>query len=207
MVGGGFSFRSLGQQSKVKVAMKHDYKKRTFSLPNGCKNLSDVIKRKAQTKRRATRRPLHTNEEVREVFRRYVPAIASGRVEIVSMARNVGRRCLLVVRSNDPKVSAVQACSFRRGDRQTAFIRELCGELPTIIVWRESPEELIRDACTFPYSRVVLDAERLAAVVTIDRERRHRVGEDPIARMLSELTGLVSELTGWKVRLTEPDKA
>src|SRR5688572_19866286 len=93
--------------------MNHDYSKRDYLLPEGCKDLGDVLKLEAQKTNEEIRQPLRTNEEIRQVFRRYVPEIAAGTVEIVSLARDVGRRCLLVVRSHDPKVSAVEACSFQ----------------------------------------------------------------------------------------------
>ncbi len=183
--------------------MNYDYSKRDYLLPQGCKDLGDVLKLEAQKRNEKFRQPLRTNEDIRQVFRRYVPEIAAGTVEIVALARNVGRRCLLVVRSNDSKVSAVQACSFQRGERLDALVADLGGELASVIEWHSSPEELIR-AAFGGLEEVALDSSTRQAVVTIHPLSRNRVvvgDEDQIVRMLSEMTGLVSELTGWKISL------
>ena len=71
--------------------------------------------------------------EICELFRRYVPEIAAGTVEIVSVSRDVGRRCYVTVRSHDPKADPVGACTGERGARIKAIIRELGGELFTIV--------------------------------------------------------------------------
>jgi len=185
--------------------MNYDYSKRDYLLAEGCKDLGDVLRLEAHEE---IRPPLRTNEEIRQVFRRYVPEIAAGTVEIVSLARDVGRRCLLVVRSHDPKVSAVQACSFQRGERLNAIVADLGGEFPSVMPWHSSPEEFIRAAFGWP-ENVVLDSGSRRAVVTIHRLSRKQVmvgKEDQIVRMLSELTGLVSEITGWKISLARTEK-
>ncbi len=182
--------------------MNFDYSKRGGLLPKGCKDLGDVLKLEA-LKTKKIRQPWHTNEEIREVFRRYVPEFAAGTVEIVSIARNVGRRCLLVVRSHDPQVSGVEAFSFKRGERLSALVAELGGEHPSVIEWRASAEELIR-AAFGGLETVALDSGTRQATVTIHPLSRNQVvvaKEDQIVRMLSELAGLVSEVTGWKIRL------
>ena len=198
--------------------MNYDYSKRDYLLPKGCKDLGDVLKLEAQKRNGMTRCPLRTNEavcqplrthdEIRQVFCKYVPEIAAGTVEIVSLARKVGRRCLLVVRSHDPKVSAVEACSFQRGERLNAIVADLGGELPSVLQWHASPEELIKTAFAWP-EEVVLDSGSRRAVVMIHPLSRHKVmvgKEDQIVRMLSELTGLVSEITGWKISLVRTEK-
>ena len=183
--------------------MNYDYSKRNYLLPRGLKDLGDVLKLETQKRNEQNRQPLRTSEEIRQVFRKYVPEIAAGTVEIVSLARNVGRRCLLLVRSHDPKVSAVQACSFERGERLNAIVGELRGELPSVMEYHSSPEELIRAIFHWP-EEVVLDSGTRQAVVTINSLSRKKVmvgKEDQVVRMISELTGLVSELTGWKISL------
>lgn len=145
---------------------------------------------------------LRTEEEIRQIIRRYFPKIADGTVEVVSLTRSAGIRCLLVVRSSDPKVSAVPACSLERGEKLTALIAELDGELPTIVQRHAASEELIR-ACFAP-DAIVFDPENRKAIITIHPTRQKVVmvrGEDQIIRASSELTGLLSEVTGWEIRL------
>jgi transcription antitermination factor NusA-like protein len=199
-----FSFPTLGIKLLIhdRSEMNYDYSKRDYLLPEGCKDLGDVLKLEA-LKGNEIRQPLRTNEEIRQVFRKYVPEIAAGTVEIVSMARIVGHRCLLVVRSHDPKVSAVQACSLERGERLNALIAELGGEFPSVILWQPSSEELFKTAFPWP-AQVVLDSGARQAVVTIQPLSRKLVmcrKEDQMVQWASEMTVLVSELTGWKISL------
>lgn len=51
----------------------------------------------------------HPDEEVRELFRKHVPEIANGIVELVSIARESGRLAV-AVRSRDSNVHPVTAC-------------------------------------------------------------------------------------------------
>jgi transcription antitermination factor NusA-like protein len=112
----------------------------------------------------------------------------------------------LVVRSRDQGVSAVEAFSFVRGERLNALKAELGGEFPTIVQWQSSPEELIRAA--FLPGEVALDSDGKQATVTLHPAQRQGImvdGEDQIVRATSELTGLVSELTGWKISLASTE--
>lgn len=62
---------------------------------------------------------------------------------------------------------------------------------------------------TFWPEEVVLDSVSRRAVVLIHPFARKKVmvgKEDQIVRMLSELTGLVSEITGWKISLARTEK-
>jgi transcription antitermination factor NusA-like protein len=185
--------------------MSNQSQHRGYLLPDGCKDLGDVLKLEANKLKTKPGPVLHTNEEIRDVLRRHIPELANGTVEIVAMARNVGRRCLLAVCSHDLKVCPVKVCSFERGKRTDAIIRELGGELPSVTLWDPSAEVLIRRVLG-GLERVVFDAATKRAVVTVHPLSRNRVivgQEDQIVRMLSELAGLVSELTGWKVSLAE----
>ena len=72
--------------------------KRGYLLPKGCKDLADVPAAKAKRSKSRKRAPLETNEQVREVVRKYVPELTDGSLEITATARIVGCRCLLAVR-------------------------------------------------------------------------------------------------------------
>ena len=144
------------------------------------------------------------SEEIRQLFRRYVPEIKAGTVEIVSLARAIGRRSCVAVRFHDPTVSAVQACSGDEGARLNAIAAELGGEHFTMVPWHASPEQLIADAFSHPGLRVLSNSRERQAVVTIDIIALGlflRGMPDRLALTFEELTGLVSELTGWKISL------
>lgn len=177
--------------------MNHDYSKRDYLLPEGCKDLVDVLRLEARNRSKEFRQVLRTNEEIRQAFRRHVPEIAAGTVEIVSLARDVGHHCLLAVRSHDLKLSAVAACAGMRGDRLKTISAELGGELPHVVLWDSSPEAFIRNAIG-SFNEVAFDCDARQAVVTI-----HALLHDRKGPSLQELAGLVSEITGWKIRFAK----
>lgn len=149
---------------------------------------------------------LRTNEEIQQVLHKYFPKIRDGSVEIVSLARTVGRRCLLVVRSRDQGVSAVEAFAFERGERLNALKAELGGELLTIVQWQSSPEKFIRTA--FLPGEVALHSDGKQATITLHPSQRDGLmvdGDDQRVRATSELTGLVSEVTGWKISMASTE--
>jgi transcription termination/antitermination protein NusA len=205
--------------------MNYDYTKRGFLLPKGCKDLGDVLKRKAVKQKKLAQplyacgsspgheiqQPLASNEEVLSVFRKYFPALANGTVEVVAMARKPGRRCYLVVRSHDPKVSAVAACSFPRSDKRfMALHAELRREMTTIHQWCETPEQLIKGSFFDFGVEVVCDSSTKRAVVTIDKAIRKvvmRGTTDHRVAGFEEQADLVAEITGWKISLTKTGNA
>jgi len=73
-----------------------------------------------------------------------------------------------------------------------------------MVPWHASPEQLIADAFSHPGLRVLSNSRERQAVVTIDIIALGlflRGMPDPLALTFEELTGLVSELTGWKISL------
>jgi len=89
-----------------------------------------------------------------KLFEMEVPEIYDGVVEIVTAAREPGRRAKIAVRSNDQDVDPVGACVGLRGSRVQAIISELRGEkidiihfsedLPTYVANALAPAELNR---------------------------------------------------------------
>ncbi len=157
-------------------------------------------------------------DEIRGLFAKHVPEIASGTVEIVALVRHVGRRSCLAVRSHDPKISAVDACTGERGARLKAMHPELKGEHLTVIQWDLSPERFIRNA--FPSTTLLgIDVQTRTALVTVDRtavecQMRGIIGEHARehaeareAERLEEHAALVSELTGWTISASPIDGA
>ena len=135
-------------------------------------------------------------EEVRQLFRRHVPEVNAGAVEIVCVARNVGRRSYVAVQSRAAAVDPVGACTGVRGVHAKAMVADFKGEYLTIVRWDESPERFIRNAFggRAP-TEVVLDQAARTAVVTI-----HQSLPRP-----SDIQ-LISELTGWAISLRSREK-
>lgn len=144
------------------------------------------------------------HEEIRELFRKHVSEVESGTVEIVALARDVGRRSCVVVQSHNKNVSAVSACSGERGERLKERSAELGGEHLTVLQWSASPEQLIRDAFSHPGLMVHLDSETRQASVTIDStvcKEILRGGPDRMVSVFDDLTELISRLTGWVIKI------
>jgi N utilization substance protein A len=132
-----------------------------------------------------------SEEEVRQLFRRHVPEVNAGAVEIVCVARDVGRRSYVAVHSRAAEVDPVGACTGVRGVRAKAMVADFKGEHLTIVRWDESPERFIRNAFGGrPPAEVVLDQAASTAMVTIQQSPPRP----------SDIQ-LVSELTGWTISL------
>ena len=183
-------------------------RKRGLDLPKGCKDLGDVFKVGTAKKIRARRRkPLETNEEVREVLLKYIPELADGSLEIVSTARVVGKRCLIVVRPTTGKSVTGRLVSMGRGPHLTAMIDELGGEFPSLSVWNESTEEFVRGNFMSPEFQIDMNPDGKRASVTLNMavfEQLHggsEVRRESFLRMHSEMVQLVSEVTGWRISM------
>jgi N utilization substance protein A len=136
-------------------------------------------------------------EEILQLFRRHVPEVSAGTVEIVSVARDVGRRSYIAFRSHVAEVDPVGACTGIRGARTKAIFDELNREYLTVVRWEESAERFIRNALSpLPISNVALDLQSREALVTIDR-----AGATDGTKIEQSNLPLVSELTGWSIIL------
>ena len=168
----------------------------------------DVLKVSGLKKRKARRRkPLETNEEIRQALRKYIPALGSGAWEIVAMARVVGRRCLVAVHPTSSNEAAGELPRLSRGPELNAMIEELAGEFPSVYRWNESAEEFVRRSFLGPELKVTITGAK-AATVTLNKRlfdemngRRPKVTRDPVLRLHSEMVQLVSEVTGWRISL------
>lgn len=132
-----------------------------------------------------------SKEEIRRLFRKHVPEVADGSVQIESVARAIGRRSCVAVRSQAKHVDPVGACTGLRGVRLEAMAGELHGEHLTVVRWDESPQRFIQNAFGgHPPPEVALDEATHTAVVTVGEPHPHAPAPD-----------LLGELVGWNVRI------
>lgn len=139
------------------------------------------------------------NEEVRQLFRKHVPEVVAGTVELVTVVREAGR-VMVAVSSRDSGVHPVAACA--RPGCLKSISRELGGEKVAIVLWSESAEDFIRNA--LPSSpdlgpirtpKVTLDAAAHQARVEVGRQTlNYLAGDDARLR-------LVSKFIGWDIQL------
>lgn len=133
---------------------------------------------------------------VEGLFKREVPEVASGAVELRVIAREAGGRTKVAVFSNQPGVDPVGSCVGQKGVRVQGVIGELGGmEKVDIIQWTEDPKLFIMSALAPAKDmEVSLDEEKKAAVVLVPEDQLSlAIGRD------GQNVRLAAKLTGWKI--------
>jgi len=129
------------------------------------------------------------------LFSLEAPEIASGVVEIKSIAREAGARSKIAVYSNDEHVDPVGSCVGQKGVRVSTVMNELNGEKIDIIPWSA-------DVATYIASSIspanVLDIQIF--------EQEHKAVVEVAVDQLSLAIGkggqnvrLAAKLTGWRI--------
>lgn len=130
---------------------------------------------------------------VRKLFALEVPEIASGIVEIVSLAREAGHRTKIAVRAKEPGVNAKGACIGELGQRVRAVTAELNNEKIDIVDYSPDLATFVSSALSPAKvtSAFVID-ESLKAVRALvpDYQLSLAIGkEGQNARLAAKLTG------------------
>ena len=106
---------------------------------------------------------------LRELFKLEVPEVDDHTIEIVSVARDPGKRAKVTVRSSNSDVDPVGSCVGRGGERIKAIVNELNGEKIDIIRWTNSIEQQITDAMIpAELNRIEINEENSVANVFVD---------------------------------------
>jgi N utilization substance protein A len=129
------------------------------------------------------------------LFRREVPEVADGTVNIMSVARDPGLRAKVAVLSQDSNVDLVGACVGVRGSRIHNIVQELRGERIDIVLW--SP-----DIAT--YAANALSPARIAKIIVDDEEKTLEVvvPDDQLTPAIGKKgqnVKLAAKLLGWKI--------
>ncbi|MCU1443328.1 MAG: Transcription elongation factor NusA [Cryobacterium sp.] len=130
---------------------------------------------------------------VRKLFALEVPEIASGVVEIVSLAREAGHRTKVAVRATEPGVNAKGACIGELGQRVRAVTAELNNEKIDIVDYSEDLATFVASALSPAKvtSAYVIDASIKAVRALVpDYQLSLAIGkEGQNARLAAKLTG------------------
>ena len=130
---------------------------------------------------------------VRKLFALEVPEIASGVVEIVSLAREAGHRTKIAVRAHEPGVNAKGACIGELGQRVRAVTAELNDEKIDIVDFSEDLPTFVAQALSPAKvsSSFMLDAATKSVRVLVpDFQLSLAIGkEGQNARLAAKLTG------------------
>ncbi len=132
---------------------------------------------------------------VRKLFELEVPEIASGAVEIRSIAREGGSRTKIAVFSNQKNIDPVGSCVGQRGTRVQTVIGELGGEKIDIIEWSDDEVKFIMNALS-PAKVLSLKLDRDNRLATVE------VKEDQVSLAIGKAgqnVRLAARLTGWRI--------
>ncbi|HQB13979.1 MAG TPA: transcription termination factor NusA, partial [Syntrophales bacterium] len=132
---------------------------------------------------------------LKALFEVEVPEISEGLIEIVSVAREPGKRAKIAVRSKDKDIDPVGACVGMRGSRVQSVVQELRGEKIDIVPYSEDPAKYVYAALApAKVDRVLIDGEnRSMEVIVPDDQLSLAIGKN------GQNVRLAVKLTGWKI--------
>ncbi len=130
-----------------------------------------------------------------KLFETETPEIASGVVEIKSIAREAGSRSKIAVISHDGHIDPIGSMVGQRGVRVTTVTSELSGEKIDIVEWNEDPALFIEEALSpAEVVSLELDEKEHRAIVTVtEDEQSLAIGKG------GQNVRLAAKLTGWKI--------
>lgn len=141
-----------------------------------------------------------SNGLIEGLFRREVPEVAQGSVEIKEIVREPGNRSKVAVFSNQSGIDPVGSCVGQKGVRVQAIIQEFSGmEKIDIIQWSDDPKTYIAQSLSPAKNvRVEIDeAEKVAHVFVPPEELSLAIGKDgQNVRLASKLTNYRIEIEG-----------
>ncbi|MBG3876743.1 transcription termination factor NusA [Desulfovibrio oxamicus] len=129
------------------------------------------------------------------LFRREVPEVDDGTVQIMGVSRDPGSRAKAAVMSRDRDVDPVGACVGIRGSRIQNIVQEMRGERIDIVVWSPDIATYARNALSpAVISRIVVDEEEnLLEVIVPDDQLTNAIGRK------GQNVKLAAKLLGWKI--------
>ena len=141
------------------------------------------------------------------LFKREVPEVAQGSVEIKDIAREAGSRTKVAVFSSQSGIDPVGSCVGQKGVRIQAIIAEFGGiEKIDIVQWQENPKNYIAQALS-PAKDVkveLFEEEKVARVYVAEEELSLAIGkEGQNVRLASKLTGYKIEIQGKETPIEE----
>lgn len=136
------------------------------------------------------------------LFRREVPEVDDGSVQIMGVARDPGSRAKVAVLSREHDIDPVGACVGVRGSRIQNVVQELHGERIDIVVWNADIATYARNALApAVVSRIVVDeSSNLLEVSVPDDQLTNAIGRK------GQNVKLAARLLGWKIDIFSESK-
>jgi len=118
-------------------------------------------------------------EFVKKIFETEIPEINSGDIEVRKIVREPGMRTKVAVKSVNEKLDATACCLGPKGMRIEQIRTELNGELVDIVLWDDSPEQLIANAIGPDLVEKVYLAERgnFARIIVNQKNKNLAIGK------------------------------
>ena len=140
---------------------------------------------------------------LKALFRREVPEVDDGSVEIMGVARDPGSRAKVAVFSRDRDIDPVGACVGVRGSRIQNIVQELHGERIDIVVWNPDIAVYARNALSpAVVSHINVDEDANLLEVTVpDDQFANAVGKK------GQHVRLAAKLLGWKIDIFVESRA
>ena len=129
---------------------------------------------------------------VKELFKKEVPEVREGSVEIKAVAREPSRRTKVAVYSKDSRIDPIGTCVGSKGVRIAAIVRELGDEKIDVVKWSADPSIYIRNAMSpAKVISVEIDEDLKKAKVYVDEsEYSMAIGKGGVnAKLAAKLTG------------------
>ena len=167
---------------------------------------------------------------LRKLFKLEVPEVASGSVQIKSIAREAGSRSKIAVYAKEDNIDPIGSCVGQRGTRVQTIINEIGGEKIDIIEWEEDPVKFIAKALApAKIVRVEIEEPETVQLVgevkeknkseegekyeTVEREEKTSSRQAKVYVLPDQLSlaigkegqnvRLAAKLTGWKIDIME----
>lgn len=143
------------------------------------------------------------NGFVKKLFEIEIPEVASGDVEIKSIARDAGNRTKVAIFSTKPHIDAMGACVGNRGVRINTIMGELNGEKIDLVLYSDDPLEYIAKALAPAevMSVEINDSLKASQVIVPDDKLSLAIGKK------GQNVRLAARLTGWKIDVKSKSKA
>ena len=142
-------------------------------------------------------------EMIRGLFEIEVPEIASGVVEIKSIAREAGDRSKIAVVSNEDNIDPIGSLVGQKGARVQTVINELGGEMIDIIEYDKNIKKFIANS---------LAPAKISKVEILDKDEKKSqviVNKDQLSLAIGKKgqnVRLAAKLTGWKIDAVEEEE-
>jgi N utilization substance protein A len=137
---------------------------------------------------------------IEALFKREVPEVANGSVEVKSIAREPGSRTKIAVSSNTPGVDPVGSCVGQKGVRVQAVINEVAGEKIDIVQYSDDPAKYIANSLSPAQgiqAKITSTKKLIAKAIVPDDQLSLAIGrEGQNVRLAGKLTGYKIDVVG-----------